>query len=107
VNARLRLASPSHTGQTSRRGPQPRFHLVYAAENTNDVRFAQNLGYPLSPHISVEALQGSDAHNVLIPMLEQDRHASLLMDLAAPTSGMVHAPTEPPSAREERDHPAG
>jgi hypothetical protein len=88
-------------------GPQPRFHLIYAAENTNDVRFAQNLGYPLAPHISVEALQGSDAHNVLIPILEQDRLASLLMHLVAPTSGMALAPTEPPSALEDRGHPAG
>jgi hypothetical protein len=88
-------------------GPQPRFHLVYAAENTNDARFAQDLGYPLSPHISVEALQGSDAHNVLIPMLERDRLAPLLMDLAAPTSGMVRAPTDPSSALEDRGHPAG
>jgi hypothetical protein len=88
-------------------GPQPRFHLIYAAENTNDVRFAQHLGYPLPPHISVEALQGSDAHNVLIPMLEQDRLASLLMDLGAPTAGIALASTEPPPAREDRGHPAG
>jgi hypothetical protein len=65
-------------------GPQPRFQLIYAAENDNDVGFAEDLGYPLPAHISVEALAGSDVHNVLIPLVEQDRFEPLLIDLVAP-----------------------
>lgn len=62
-------------------GPQPRFHLVYAANNTNDRRFAQDLGHPLPAHVSVEALPDSDAHNVLIPLVERGGLASLLLKL--------------------------
>jgi hypothetical protein len=65
-------------------GHQPRFHLVYAAENSNDVRFAQDLGDPLPAHVSVAALEDSDAHNVLIPLVEKDGLESLLIDLLAP-----------------------
>jgi hypothetical protein len=65
-------------------GPKPRFHLIHAAENTNDVRFAQDLGHPLAAHMSVETLQGTDAHNVLIPLVEKDRLMPLLIDLVAP-----------------------
>lgn len=66
------------------RGTQPHFHLVHAAENANDICFAQDLGSPLPSHISVDALEGTDAHNVVIPLLERDQLVPLLMNLVGP-----------------------
>lgn len=65
-------------------GPQPQFQLLYAAENDNDVRFAKDLGNPPPRHVSVQALEGSSAHNVVLPLLERNQLDSLLLNLVAP-----------------------
>jgi hypothetical protein len=61
--------------------PQPQFHLVYASENENDIQFAIDLGDPLPPNVNVETLEGSDAHNVMIPLLENNQLQHLLKTL--------------------------
>jgi len=77
ANAAARLRQP---------GPQPHLHLILAADNVNDARFARHLGSPLPSHITVETLAGSSAHNVLIPLVQQGRLAPLLQELVGPLS---------------------
>lgn len=61
-----------------------RFHLVHAAANNHDKRFARDLGLPLPAHVTVEPLPDSQAHNVMIPLVQQRRLRPLLLELVGP-----------------------
>jgi hypothetical protein len=75
ANAAARLRLP---------GPKPQFRLIVAANNDNDTRFAQDLGSPLPSHITIETLEQTSAHNVLIPLVQQGRLEPLLLELVGP-----------------------
>ena len=64
--------------------PAAQFHLIVAANNANETRFAKDLGSPLPSRITVETLERTRAHNVLIPLLQQGRLEPLLLELVVP-----------------------